>query len=287
MPLWRALLLNLYYHASLPMRWWSVYRGSRAQQVPLVVLYYHRIADDAATPWTISNDMFARQIGWLRKHFELISLEETQRRVRRGNDRPAVSITFDDGYSENCRHAIPFLVKEWIPCTYFVSIEQVLESKPFDHDVALGHRFPPNSIEQLRAMAEAGIEIGAHTYSHADLGAVRDFDRLYFELVAARNDLSEAIGRRIRYFAFPYGRHANMSCAAMDLAVTSGYRGVCSAYGGYNVPGDDAFHIQRIPVDTTMIRLKNWATCDPRKRRIPRFAWNRTGAESRRMTSPV
>ena len=44
-----------------------------------------------------------------------------------------------------------------------------------------------------------------------------------------------------------------------------GYAGVCSAYGGFNFPGDDPFHLQRIHADDDLIRLKNWVTVDPRK----------------------
>ena len=250
--------------------------------MPLAVVYYHRIADDYATPWTISNGMFARQIRWLQRHFELISLEETQRRLRSGqNDRPAVAITFDDGYSENCRQAIPLLVKERIPCTYFVTIGNVLTGEPFEHDLDIRCAFAPNTREQLRAMAAAGIEIGNHTYSHPDLGQMTDRGLLQFELVTARDDIEALVGYPVRYFAFPYGQRHNLSGEAFRMAREVGYEAVCSAYGGFNVPGDDPFHLQRIPVDTSMIRLKNWVTGDPRKRNIARLACEDLDAENR------
>ncbi len=52
---------------------------------------------------------------------------------------------------------------------------------------------------------------------------------------------------------------------------------MCSAYGGFNFPGDDPFHLQRIPVDDDMIRLKNWVTQDPRKICTPRFEYRGAG----------
>ena len=61
----------------------------------------------------------------------------------------AVAITFDDGYAENCRQAIPLLVRNQIPCTYFVTLENVLEGKPFAHDVAHADRFPPTAYCRL------------------------------------------------------------------------------------------------------------------------------------------
>ncbi len=272
MPLWKQLLLTLYYHGSYPIRRWNHRCAVAVGRVPIVVLYYHRIADDRANDWTVSNRTFARHVSWLQKRFELISFQEAQDRVRRGtNDRPCVSITFDDGYAENCHEAIPLLIKRRIPCTYFVTLQNVLDGEPFAHDLALGHPLPPNTVEELRAMADAGVEIGAHTYTHADLGSVTDPQQLRYEVVSAGEDLQEAVGRPIRYFAFPFGQHVNLTQAAFDLAYEAGYEAVCSAYGGFNFPGDDPFHLQRIPADQTMIRLKNWTTIDPRKLHTPRF----------------
>ena len=52
------------------------------------------------------------------------------------------------------------------------------------------------------------------------------------------------------------------------MAYEAGYRGVCSAYGGYNFPGDDPFHLKRFHADEQFIRFKNWMTIDPRKLRM-------------------
>lgn len=274
MPHWKTLLLNLYYHASRPYRWRRNRRGAAVGRAPVVVLFYHRIADDGAGSWTVSNAMFARQIDWLQAHFELVSLQQGQRRLRDGkNPRPCVSITFDDGYAENCHQAIPLLIKRRIPCTYFVTLQNVLEGRPFEHDVALGNRCPPNTLEQLRAMAAAGVEIGAHGRNHVDLGGTCDTVRLYDEVVTAGEQLQEEIARRVRYFAFPFGQYMNLNSKAFAMAARAGYEAVCSAYGGYNFPGDDPFHLQRIHVDNDMIRLKNHATVDPRKSNPPRFQY--------------
>ena len=189
-PSLKSLLLTLYYHGSRPVRWWQRQCASLEGRAPMIVLFYHRVADDNPCDWTCPNRTFARQIRWLAANFEMISLAEVQRRVRIGeNARPAVHITFDDGYSENCREAIPLLVKMRIPCTYFVTAGNVFSGEPFPHDLALGKSFPPNTIQQLRAMAGSGIEIGAHTFTHADLGAVTDPKRLQEEVVEAGRQL--------------------------------------------------------------------------------------------------
>lgn len=278
---WKQLLLSLYYHGTYPVRVWNYWRAVAKDHLPVMVLFYHRIADDAATPWTLSNAQFARQIGWLQQNFEIVPLEEAQQRLRQGyNFRPSVSITFDDGYAENCERALPLLIENDIPCTYFVTVRNVLTEEPFAHDLVRGRRLRPNSVGQLRALAEAGVEIGAHAYTHTDLAALVDPRLLHYEVVAAKEELQAALGRNVRYFAFPFGCCENMNAAAFQMAQGAGYEAVCSAYGGYNWPGDDPFHLQRIPTDDSLIRLKNWVTVDPRKLRTPRFDYGGSAASA-------
>ncbi len=113
-------------------------------------------------------------------------------------------------------------------------------------------------------MAQHGIEIGAHTRTHADLGHINDECKLYDEVVVAGEELQSAIGAAVRYFSFPFGLPQNLSRHAFQMAYEYGYEAVCSAYGDYNWPGDDPFHLRRIHVEN-MPRLKNWGTIDPRK----------------------
>lgn len=273
---WKEAALNAYYWATSPWRWWRNVLAVWSERVPIAVVMYHRVADDAATPWTVSTRMFHRQVRWLAERFELVSLEEAQHRIRKGaNFQPTVAITFDDGYAENCRQAIPLLVKYRVPCTYFVTVHNILTGEPFTHDLLRGVSAPPNTVEQLRAMAEAGIEIGSHGYSHADLGQIGDPRLLEHEVVNSRRDLERALGRPVRYFAFPFGHYDNLTRAAFAAAERAGYEAVCSAYGGLNFPGDDGFHLQRMGIDDDMIGLKNWITGDPRRMFTARFVYER------------
>lgn len=271
---WKQWLLELYYLSSVPWRRRLAARWVAASRAPVMVLFYHRVADDVSNSWTCSRRDFARSIAWIKAHCDLVSLSEAQARIASGmNKRPAVAITFDDGYAENMDYALPLLVREQIPCTYFVSSSFVLERKPYPHDVALGRPLAPNSPEQLRKMAAWGIEIGAHTRTHADLGKISDDGRLFNEIVGSADDLTDILGKPIRYFAFPYGQWNNLNARAFEIAREAGFAGVCSAYGGYNFPGEDPFHLQRIHGDGELVRLKNWLTFDPRKLHLPRYEY--------------
>ena len=218
---------------------------------------------------------FIEQVTWLRRNFELISMEEVQRRLRSGeNTRPGAAhhlrrrlrgqLPGRDslaGQGTNPLHLLRYGGKH-------------LENRPFEHDLKAGVNLPPNSLDEIRAMAgRRHRNRGAH-YCHPDLGKLTDPAALNREIVTARQELQEALGQEIRYFAFPFGQHANLSCRAFELAARSGYEGVCSAYGGYNFPGDDPFHVQRIAAVNELLRMKNWLNADPRKLYTRRFEYH-------------
>ncbi len=233
---------------------------------PMSVLFYHRVADEHPNDWTISRADFQRHVAYCRKRFELIGLDEVQRRVHRNDSpRPAVTFTFDDGYAENCQFALPLLIRHRVPTVYFVATQHVLDQRPFPHDVAAGLPLPVNTVEQLRAAADGGIEIGLHTRNHVDFSLVRQPREIRREIVAAKGELENLIGRPVRYFAVPYGFPRQITQAVVDAVGEAGLRGFCSAFGAYNLPGRDPFHIRRIHGDPEFARLENWLAFDRRK----------------------
>jgi len=265
----KDILLNVYYVSTLGKRRRAAADRALRGTEPVSVLFYHRVADNTPNAWTMPTATFAKQVRWLKEHFDVVDLTEAQRRIASGrNERPTVAITFDDGYAENMQFAVPLLLKEKLPFTYFVSTNHVFGNRPFPHDEAAGEPLAPNTLSQLREMAAAGVEIGAHNRNHIHLGVV-PVDVMEEEIVGSKHDLEQALEREVRYFAFPYGQPADLSTAAFQIAYQAGYHGVCSAYGGYNFPGDDPFHLRRIHADCETIRVKNWLTVDPRKLRNP------------------
>jgi peptidoglycan/xylan/chitin deacetylase (PgdA/CDA1 family) len=266
-------LIAVYYLASLPVRRRMAARRASAGRARIVSLFYHRVADKHPNEWTIGTKRFKDQMIWLRQRYEIATLAEAQRRMgATTNSVPTACITFDDGYADNCGDAIPWLLDQGVPFTYFVASAHISSGRPFAHDVKRGRPLPPNSPDEIRAMARAGVEIGAHTRHHVDAGAIHDEQQLFDEIVGSKRDLEEMSGAPVRYFAFPFGLQNNLSEAAFRIAFGAGFWGVCSAYGDYNLPGDDPFHIHRIHGDPSWARFCNAMSVDPRKfRRTRRF----------------
>ena len=270
---WKDLLIQSYHGITWPVRKYLLRQFKENSTVPIAVLFYHRVANEHPNPWTISESEFETQMVWIKENFDVISLAEVQKRIRNGNSTPAVSITFDDGYAENCSFALPFMIEQRIPVTYFVTTYHTTHGKPFPHDVELKQPLAPNSIESLRALVNAGVEIGAHTRTHLDLGQCSDRDVIYDEVIAATRELESMLDFSIRYFAFPFGQTKNLNPFVFELLQDHGFSGVCSAYGGLNPIDGDAFHIQRIHGDPNFTRMKNWLDMEPRWLNVKRYDW--------------
>lgn len=91
----------------------------------LTIIMYHGIIRSplVVCDWCfVDEPIFRMQIGYLKRHFEIISLSEAVERLRNGGiKRPTVVITFDDGYQNNFDVAFPILYKEKIPATIFLT----------------------------------------------------------------------------------------------------------------------------------------------------------------------
>jgi peptidoglycan/xylan/chitin deacetylase (PgdA/CDA1 family) len=92
----------------------------------LVVLVYHGIAasePDSDTPdWhLVTEDRFRRQLAWLRRHYDIVAVDDALRQLRAGEiRRPTACITFDDGYLNNRTVALPVLAEHGAPATIFL-----------------------------------------------------------------------------------------------------------------------------------------------------------------------
>ncbi len=268
--------MNVLYNAALnarailvaPLRQSRLRRFAARAASPVSVLFYHRVADADPTDWTISCDQFRRHLDYCQQNLELIDLAEVQRRIRESDScNAAVSITFDDGYHDNCDFALPLLIERGIPCTYFVTTSNIRNQTGFSHDLRAGKSLAVNTVEQIREASDAGIEIGCHTRHHVDFGCVHDPKVVREEIIGAKDELEQMIGKRVRYFAFPFGSPHQLTQMAIETVHEAGFEGFCSAYGGYNLVGRDSFHIRRCHGDPQFSRLVNWLSFDPKKLR--------------------
>jgi peptidoglycan/xylan/chitin deacetylase (PgdA/CDA1 family) len=100
-----------------------LFLGTRDAQ-RLSVLIYHRVLPqpDPMRPGEPTVDEFDWQMRLLREYFNPLPLVDAVERLQEGAlPQNAICVTFDDGYADNDRYALPVLQKYRIPATVFVS----------------------------------------------------------------------------------------------------------------------------------------------------------------------
>lgn len=257
--------LGLYYFTTRAIRRFFIRRWRLRSCVPMTVLMYHCVGGDRTVSWATSPAAFRRHVEWLSAHADIVSLHEIQRRLVAGNTalRPCVAITFDDGYAVNLDLAVPLLLDAGMPVTFFVTVTNMLNGQPFAHDREWDQTRRPISRRELRDLADSGVEIGSHGLTHADYSQFSEAD-LIREIGESKIALEDVIGRPVRSLTVPFGQPPQMTRPVFHIARKAGYECVCSAYGGYNVPGRHYYHIRRFHGDDSLLRLVNRVTVDPR-----------------------
>jgi peptidoglycan/xylan/chitin deacetylase (PgdA/CDA1 family) len=86
---------------------------------PVLVLTYHRVAKMQTDPQllAVTPGNFRAHLQLLKKKFPVVRFEDDWTHIT----KPAVAITFDDGYADNEVAALPILEELEIPATFFVS----------------------------------------------------------------------------------------------------------------------------------------------------------------------
>ncbi|MCS6871573.1 MAG: polysaccharide deacetylase family protein [Anaerolineae bacterium] len=105
----------------------------------LTVLAYHRITDATAPDFlyyrpnvSASPQMFARQMAWIAKRFNVISLPVLHAFLTKGRPLPSrpLLITFDDGYLDNYQNAFPVLKRLQLPAVIFLMTSRMEHPAP-------------------------------------------------------------------------------------------------------------------------------------------------------------
>jgi peptidoglycan/xylan/chitin deacetylase (PgdA/CDA1 family) len=175
---------------------------SRERRVP--ILMYHRIdyvtsSTPAATKaLTVSPEAFRHEMKWLKRHrYHAI----TQRKLfdalmcGRRLPRKRIVITFDDGYRDVHKYALPVLERFRMHAIAYVITGRISGSDPSFL-----------TWKQLRDFERRGVEIGSHTVSHTALASVSDSTAIA-ELVKSRKKLERKLGHRVPWLAYPYGSY--------------------------------------------------------------------------------
>jgi peptidoglycan/xylan/chitin deacetylase (PgdA/CDA1 family) len=205
----------------------------------LLLLNYHRLLGPMAcqhNSFDVKLEQFNLQLAKLKEYrVNFVSLQKPELNQTQLN----VALTFDDGTLSDLNYALPVLIKEQIPATFFIS--------PLASDLEL-------NWSQIREISNLGFLIGSHGLTHKPLTGMRTEERFY-EMQESRTVLEQEISKPVCLFAFPFGQY-NMAC--LFAAKLAGYTRVFTTRFDYNLVGDGyVFHRWSIKHHTSIQEFEN------------------------------
>lgn len=170
----------------------------RLRRPHLLVLAYHRVTPDeqigdcAYPAMHVSVSAFRRQLAALQTLYRTVSVAEAERILR--GDQPLVRhtavVTFDDGYEDNFKHALPVLAAAGVPAMFFLSVGFVDRGERFWFDEVAGavrawKRQPPDPAQAtalpaalVRALSGPGTVAQCAREAAAFLKTLPDEERM-------------------------------------------------------------------------------------------------------------
>ena len=144
-----------------------------------------------------------------------------QASVLPGDNRKLVALTFDEGPSDYTAQIVDILKEKGVGATFFLSGDAV-----------------ETHGDAVRAIAEAGFELGSNTYSDTDLTTLGQ-DEVRSQITRGFDAIETACGVRPALLRAPFGTFSEENwCAAMDLVSAVVSWNVDS--GDWLLPGADS-----------------------------------------------
>lgn len=194
------------------------------QTIP--ILMYHSM-DASGSVVSVAPQIFREHLQCIKDlGFRGISLTTAVEHRQQNDSWPeqSVVLTFDDGFANVHRSALPALSQHGFSATVFL----VSGHMGGNNDWAP----PPDGLgirqilswQQAAELASAEIEIGSHTRTHPDLRTCSPAE-VKEQMCSSRKEIEDRLGIPVRSFAYPYGvtTQEAKSCASrtFDAACTT------------------------------------------------------------------
>ena len=201
-----------------------------------VVVVYHRFGEDAYPSTSVTIEQFEQHLAILEEGgYQVLPLEEIVSGLAGERELPdrAVAITVDDTYRSILTEAMPRLLERGFPFTVFINTD------------AVNNSLSSISWDDVRAMHEAGVAIGAQSAGHGHM-AFMDRGRVEEDLARMTSDFINQLGFVPTLFAYPYGEFSSeLSAMLRDV----GYDAAFGQHSGVAVEGANLFALPRFALN--------------------------------------
>ena len=195
-----------------------------------VILCYHGVGPTSTSIdpgfLRVRPDVFRAQLDLLLgAGFEFVTVAELADRSAGAEPPPGLAaLSFDDGMDDNHAVVLPILTELGLTATVYVATGLIGKPNPWMAADA-GARMMDEP--ELRELAAAGFEIGAHSVTHPDLSQL-DYETCLREMTQSRRTLERVVGSPVRTFAYPFCRYGP---AALAAARASGFTAAVTCQG--------------------------------------------------------
>lgn len=213
------------------------------------ILCYHIVESPNDTKFSLSRETYRQQMEYLASAgynvVPLAHVSEYIRGKRKSLPPNAVVITIDDGWKCTYTEIYPEMKRHRFPFTVFI------------YPKFIGMSAYALTWKEVREMANGGVDIQSHSYSHPfltqrrhrSLGEDRYAEWLNRELTESKKTIERETGKSVRYLAYPYGDYDSRVVAAAEQ---SGYEAAVTAEFGSVSKVSDPFRLRRVVIDTSM-----------------------------------
>ena len=204
-------------------------------------LMYHAIGGertDVDPVYTVTLEEFEQQMAYLRRAgFQTITMSQFLAWHGYGDPLPAkpILLTFDDGDPSHYELVFPRL-RQYGFCGLFAVVPSWIGTpRSF-------------SVEQLRALQAAGMEIISHGLNHLPLTDL-SLPQLREELAVSKSRLEGWLGKQVKALAIPRGY---CSLRVRQVAYEAGYQVIFTSRPDHNNRECDLFNLGRLPIRANM-----------------------------------
>lgn len=206
--------------------------------------------------------LFEQQIEYfLKTGYRIISLDELRGFII-GESKPSgkeVVITFDDGFKDNFICAFSILKKYGVCAAFFLAADFIGKGGVFPWYGTDAAWAKPMDWKEILDMASSGMTIGSHALSHQNIGElISDENILQREISESKRTIEEKTGKKVYYFAYPFGNQGSYNNKSEEMLRRQGYLAAFTNVYGINRPGDNIFAMKRCRVDwnDTLFKFK-------------------------------
>jgi peptidoglycan/xylan/chitin deacetylase (PgdA/CDA1 family) len=153
----------------------------------------------------------------------------------------SVAITFDDGFKNFYQTAFPLLKQFNFNTTVFLVPGYCGKNNQWPGQPNIIPSLELLNWDEMKEMADHGIEFGAHTMSHQNLSSLSTYKAVH-EIVYSKSLIEKNLCKKVTFFAYPYGEvNEHIKAVVMDH-----YLGACSTLMGFVSVESDIYQLPRI-----------------------------------------